>query len=102
MSIPTEYYEPDFIDFEEFMNVLGNTKESMSDNPHASGDYMLEMFKCYEFFRKNEEKAEIVHDLRNKLGRNKEKKKSGKTKMGNIGSEHGAKPKVGIILDARF
>ena len=66
MSIPTEYYELDFIEFEEFMKVIGNMKKSTVDNPHAAGDYMLLMFRCYEDFRKSENKQMKLEQIKSK------------------------------------
>ena len=63
MSIPTEYYQLEFIDFEDFMQVLGYTKESMAKNPHAGGDYMLEMFKCYEVLNRSHEGENMVEKI---------------------------------------
>ena len=81
MSIPTEYYEPEFIEFEEFMNVLGNTKESTSQNPHATGDYMLEMFKYFEFFRDSEKPETGVNRGNVKLKSEKKEKMTKKCKV---------------------
>ena len=74
MTIPTEYYESDFIEFEEFMEVLGNTQKSTTENPHAGPDYMLLMFRCYEEFRKSENKDMKLEQIK------KERKQKEETK----------------------
>ena len=62
MSIPTEYYESEFIEFEEFMEVVGLKKESSATKPHATGDHMLEMFHFYKMVKKNESKEELLQE----------------------------------------
>ena len=60
MRIPTEYYQQEFIHFENLMEVLGDTKQSTAENLHAGGDHMLEMFKYYEIVSRNEEHGKVT------------------------------------------
>ena len=45
MNIPTEYYEDEFLDFEDYMNFTGNIRPSTKEAPHANSDYCLEKYK---------------------------------------------------------
>ena len=66
MNIPTEYYQSEFIEFEEFMQVLGNTKQSSREKPHAGADHMLLMFRCYEEFQRSENKKIKLEEMKSR------------------------------------
>ena len=54
MNIPTEYYEEDFLEFENYINLTTNLRPSSKQNPHEKSDYYLEKYKQYEKFMKKE------------------------------------------------
>ena len=56
MNIPTEFYEEEFIDFENYMHFTGNLMESTRASPHANSEYHLEMYKKYQKFVQKENK----------------------------------------------
>ena len=56
MNIPTEFYEEEFLEFEDYMHLMGNIKETSKESPHANSEYHLEMFKKYEKFVQKENK----------------------------------------------
>ena len=56
MNIPTEYYEDEFLDFEDYMNFTGNIRPSTKEAPHANSKYCLEKYKNYEKFMRQENK----------------------------------------------
>ena len=56
MSIPTQFYEQDFIDFEDYMKITGDKKESTKEEPHANSEYVLKRFEEFENWRKRETK----------------------------------------------
>ena len=53
-NIPAEYFEEDFILFEDYMTSVGRVKSPTNENPHAGGDYMLRKFQEFERFLKVE------------------------------------------------
>ena len=57
-NIPMEYYEQDFLEFEEYALATGKTIRSSNDNPHANGNFMLANFAKYEKFWKRESRKE--------------------------------------------
>ena len=59
MTIPTEYYEEEFIDFENYLNVTGDIKKGSKENIHANCEYQLEKYKTYEKFLKNESRIAL-------------------------------------------
>ena len=56
MNIPTQFYEEEFLAFENYMHFTGNTRSPTTKNPHANSEYHLEMFKKYEKFVQKENK----------------------------------------------
>ena len=54
-DIPMEYYEENFLEFEEYMEVTGQRKEATADDPHANSTYVLQKFKKFEKFQKKED-----------------------------------------------
>ena len=44
MNIPTEYYEQEFLDFEDDMKLKGQEFISTSDYPHKYSDFILQQF----------------------------------------------------------
>ena len=63
-SIPMEYYEEDFLQFEQMMIETGGMKVSDPDEPHASSTYVLEKFAKLESRRKVLERREWMQFLR--------------------------------------
>ena len=53
-----EYYEERFIDFEDYLNVTGQKKNSTPKNPHANSNYVLQRFQQFEKFQKKEDQKE--------------------------------------------
>ena len=53
-----EYYEQDFIDFENYSIMVGKTMKSTLDNPYANANFILENFAKYEKFWKRESRKE--------------------------------------------
>ena len=62
-NIPAEYFEEEFLLFEEYMYTTGNTVPTTSDRPHANADFMLEKFKDFETFMKRESRRQVLDDM---------------------------------------
>ena len=84
MNIPAEFYEEEFIEFEDFMDKNGYAPISTSESPHAKSTYYLEKYKDYEKALKKENK---------KILKKKEKKKPNK---GKVGDKQGKKCSSGV------
>ena len=41
-----EYYEEDFIEFEDYLIVTGQRKQSSADDLYANSDFYLDLFKA--------------------------------------------------------
>ena len=54
-SIPMEYYEEDFIEFEDYLIATGQSKKSTKHDLYANSDFYLDLFKAYENDRKRRE-----------------------------------------------
>ena len=52
MNIPTEYYEEELIEFEKYLEVIGEKVVTTADNIHANSDYYLERFRKFEKLQK--------------------------------------------------
>ena len=61
-SIPMEYYEDDFIEFEDYLIVTGQRKQSTADDLYANSDLYLDLFKAYEKDRKRRESKGMEKD----------------------------------------
>ena len=75
-SIPMEYYEDEFLEFEEYLLITDDRVQSTSDNPHAKSDYFLDRFAKYEKWQKSEdrkEKQRLLRAQKKKAGKNSEK-----------------------------
>ena len=57
-SIPMEYYEQEFLDFEDYAVMVGKTIQSSAQNPSANSDFMLHNSAKYEKFWKKESRKE--------------------------------------------
>ena len=53
-----EYYEQEFLDFEDYAVMVGKTIQSSAQNPYANSDFMLHNFAKYEKFWKKESRKE--------------------------------------------
>ena len=53
-----EYYEQEFLDFEDYAVMVGKTIQSSAQNPSANSDFMLHNFAKYEKFWKKESRKE--------------------------------------------
>ena len=60
--IPAEYFESDFMLFEEYMISSGNTITSTDDKPHANSEFLLSKFKDFETFMKRESRRQAAAD----------------------------------------
>ena len=49
MHIPTEFYDEEFIEFENYLQTTGQINESSTEKPHSQSEYSL---KEYAKFRK--------------------------------------------------
>ena len=70
-----EYYEQDFLDFEDYSLFTGRTVSSSHEKPYANGDFILENFTKYEKFWKKESRKEYM-----KYRRQVEQKQTSKSK----------------------
>ena len=82
MNIPTEFYEEEFIEFENYMDFTGNKMIATPENPHANSNYYLQMYKKYEKFVQVENKKifkKRTNDLRQKKDHSKHMQEKGMT-----------------------
>ena len=101
--IPMEYYEEEFIEFEDYLLLTDQRVHSTSDNPHAKSDYFLDRFAKYEKWQKAEDRKEQRKLLR---AQNKRKAKN-TTEVSNVklsegsmlhNSEESAKPSLQVTF----
>ena len=76
MNIPTEFYEEEFLDFENYMHFTGNMIECTKESPHANSEYHLEMYKKYQKFVQKENKK-LFRKMLNRKGSRKDDKSKG-------------------------
>ena len=56
MNIPTEYYEQEFLDFENDNKFTELYKPARFDHLHGESEFRLHLFKKFEQFQQNEDK----------------------------------------------
>ena len=66
MDIPTQFYEEEFIELENYMQFTGNVRVATAENPHANSNYYLQMYEKYEKSVQKENKK-IFRKQRSKL-----------------------------------
>ena len=59
-----EYYEDDFLDFEEYLMVTGQSVKSTQENPYANSEYTLERFGKYIEWQKSEDRKEKIRRMK--------------------------------------
>ena len=59
MNIPTEYYEEEFLEFENYLEFTLKKKAWNIEEPNANADFYLEQFAKYEKYRDKENKKLI-------------------------------------------
>ena len=83
MNIPTQYYEEDFLQFEEYLEKIGDTKIATPDNIHANSEYTLRRYAHYEKYRRREDKK-LRRQQRNKQGRRQSRRNFQKGPSGQV------------------
>ena len=63
-AIPMEYYEDEFIEFEEYLMQTGQKKLPTADNSHANSEYYLDKFAQYEKWMKADCRREWQKSLK--------------------------------------
>ena len=74
-----EYYEDEFLEFEDYCQKVGKTVKSSPDKPNANSDYLLKNFAKFEKFWKTESRKEWKKSI-------KAKQKEGIKKKGRKGN----------------
>ena len=59
-TIPAEYFEQDYILFEEYMMFTGFRRENTKEDPHANSDFLLAKFHDFERFMKRESRNHML------------------------------------------
>ena len=66
MNIPTEFYEEEYLEFEDYMKLTGNIRRSTKESPYENSEYTLQMFSKYEKFVQKENKKLIKKQRKEK------------------------------------
>ena len=69
MRIPTEYYEEDFLKFEDYLEQIGDKKVPTLLNPHANSQYALKRYAHYEKYRRRQDRKLRRQQRRRQLTR---------------------------------
>ena len=56
MQISTEFYEEEFIEFEDFLEQTMKMKESSDENPHGKSEFSLREYEKFQKFVKGQNK----------------------------------------------
>ena len=101
MNIPTEYYEEEFIEFENYMEFTLKNKPCTIEEPYTNGDFYLKEFQNYENYRDMESKKirkEIKRKPQAMKTKLKKSQKAAAKKKENIAKKQAKKIKEPLVI----